>query len=314
MQPTVSILVPCYNAAPWLAETLESALAQTWEDKEIVLVDDGSTDDSLAIARKFEARGVKVIAQANQGASAARNAAFEASSGEWIQYLDADDLLAPGKIEQQMRFAAEVGQDMILCAKWGRFRKTPEDAVFAHQPLCTDASAVEWIVLKGTGQASYMMHPAAWLVPRQLVGRAGPWDVRLSLDDDGEFFNRAVLASAGVRYCADATSYYRSNLAGSLSGRRSDAAWQSAYLSVRLCVDQLLAAEDSTRTRGACADMYQRLSYTMYPACPGLIRACTASISRLGGSAIRPEGGSRFRLASRIVGWKLAKRLRLMCA
>lgn len=313
MQPTVSILIPCYNAAPWLAETLESALAQTWEDKEIVLVDDGSTDDSLAIARKFEGRGIKVIAQANRGASAARNAAFEASSGEWIQYVDADDLLAPGKIEQQMRLAAEVGQDMILCGKWGRFQNTPQDAIFVHQPLCIDASPVEWVVLKGTGQASYMMHPAAWLASRKLIDRAGPWDVRLSLDDDGEFFNRVVLASAGVRNCADAISYYRSNLTGSLSGRRSETAWRSAYLSVSLCVDQLLGAEDSARTRQAGADMFQRLRYTIYPACHDLVRACAASVRRLGGSSITPEGGARFRLATKFVGWKLAKRLRLLC-
>jgi glycosyltransferase involved in cell wall biosynthesis len=70
--PLVSIIVPCHNAAPWLAETLESVLDQTWTEKEIVLVDDGSTDDSLTIARSFAPRGVCVLVQSNRGAAAAR--------------------------------------------------------------------------------------------------------------------------------------------------------------------------------------------------------------------------------------------------
>ncbi len=95
MKPLVSILIPCYNAEAWLAQTLESALAQTWSPTEIIVVDDGSKDRSLEIAKAFEPRGVKVISQHNQGASAARNRAFQESQGDFIQYLDADDLLAP---------------------------------------------------------------------------------------------------------------------------------------------------------------------------------------------------------------------------
>lgn len=103
MEPLVSILIPCYNAEKWLAETLESALAQTWDNIEIIVVDDGSTDKSLAVAKQFEPDGVKVISQANKGASAARNRAFQESQGDFIQYLDADDLLVPDKIELQVK-------------------------------------------------------------------------------------------------------------------------------------------------------------------------------------------------------------------
>ena len=74
MSPLVSILIPCYNAAPWLAATLDSALAQTHPRTEIIVVDDGSSDHSLAIARTFEPHGVRVVTQPNAGASAARRA------------------------------------------------------------------------------------------------------------------------------------------------------------------------------------------------------------------------------------------------
>jgi glycosyltransferase involved in cell wall biosynthesis len=76
VQPLVSILIPAYNAEEWIAETLDSALAQTWHAKEILVVDDGSTDRTLDIARHFMSRGVRVISQPHQGAAAARNRAL----------------------------------------------------------------------------------------------------------------------------------------------------------------------------------------------------------------------------------------------
>ncbi len=91
-KPLVSILIPAHNAQEWIADTLRSAIAQTWERKEIIVVDDGSTDQTHAIARQFETHGVRVVRQENQGASAARNKAFSLSHGDYIQWLDADDL------------------------------------------------------------------------------------------------------------------------------------------------------------------------------------------------------------------------------
>ena len=122
MVDLVSILIPCYNADKWLKETIESALSQTWSNKEIIIVDDGSTDNSLQIAKQFESNIVKVISQVNKGATAARNKAFEYARGDYIQWLDADDLLAPDKIEKQMREADSVGNPRILLSSsWANF-------------------------------------------------------------------------------------------------------------------------------------------------------------------------------------------------
>src|SRR5438876_7489334 len=105
MEPLVSILIPAYNAERWIAETIQSALAQTWSKKEIIIVDDGSRDQTLAVAQQFTSRNVLVVTQENQGAAAARNRALEPCQGEYIQWLDADDLLAPDKIARQMNKA-----------------------------------------------------------------------------------------------------------------------------------------------------------------------------------------------------------------
>src|SRR6266850_5014325 len=98
MKPLVSILIPAFNSEKWIADTLRSAIAQTWQRKEIIVVDDGSCDETLAIARQIEVEKVCVVTQKNQGAAAARNKAFSLSQGDYIQWLDAYDLLAPDKI------------------------------------------------------------------------------------------------------------------------------------------------------------------------------------------------------------------------
>src|SRR5258708_4364352 len=101
MKPLVSILIPAYNAQKWIVATIESAIAQTWGRKEIIIVDDGSTDQTLAVARRFASKDILVVTQKNQGASAARNHAFSLSQGDYIQWLDADDLLSANKIAKQ---------------------------------------------------------------------------------------------------------------------------------------------------------------------------------------------------------------------
>ncbi len=100
--PLVSILIPAHNAEKWVTDTIRSAVAQTWKRKEIIVVDDGSTDQTLAVARQFESKSVRIVASKNQGAAATRNLALQLSQGDYIQYLDADDLLAPDKIERQL--------------------------------------------------------------------------------------------------------------------------------------------------------------------------------------------------------------------
>src|SRR5580704_15422021 len=103
MRPLVSILIPCYNAERWVAQAIESALAQTWPEKEVIVVDDGSTDGSLGIIKQFEAR-IRWETGPNRGGNNTRNRLLELARGEWLQYLDADDYLLPDKVGRQMKF------------------------------------------------------------------------------------------------------------------------------------------------------------------------------------------------------------------
>ena len=141
MKPLVSILIPAYNAAEWIAESLQSALQQTWENTEIIVVDDGSKDQTLAAARRFESSRVKVVTQKNQGAAAARNTCFSLSQGDYIQWLDADDLLGPDKIARQMAVLEQEGNKRtLLSSGWAHFIYRQNRAQFVPTALWCDLS------------------------------------------------------------------------------------------------------------------------------------------------------------------------------
>ena len=99
--PTVSVIIPAYNAEPFIAETVKSALAQTFTDLEVIVVDDGSSDRTAARLENFGEQ-IRVLRQANAGVARARNAGAEIATGSWLAFLDADDLWLPHKLERQM--------------------------------------------------------------------------------------------------------------------------------------------------------------------------------------------------------------------
>jgi glycosyltransferase involved in cell wall biosynthesis len=313
MTPLVSVLIPCHNAAPWLAATLTSVRAQSHSRCEIVLIDDGSTDSSREIAAAHAGPDLTFVAQPNTGAAAARQRALDLARGDFIQYLDADDLLHPEKIARQVARLAAVGDRNVASSRWVRFtEETNVSAAFtaAPEPNWHDATSADYLV--ETFATGGMMHPAAWLVPRAVAARAGPWNTALSLDDDGEYFTRVVLAAEGVRFCGDALVHYRSQVAGSLSGRRSPAAWSSAHEVCRLSTTALLAREGSTRARRACALYWLRFAFAGYPEAGPLVTNAVARARALDPAATMPSMGPRFEKIAALLGWRAAKRLRAL--
>lgn len=309
MTPLVSILIPCHNAGDWLAATLESALAQTWHNREIIVVDDGSTDDSAAIIRSFTDRGVKLICQPHRGQSAAFNTAIRAARGDYFEFLDADDLLAPDKIEIQVRALAQHPPGTLCAGAWARFTDDPSEANFQPEAIWIDHTPVDWLIASWEGDG--MMHGAAWLVPAALVQRAGGWTESLTLINDFDFFTRVVLVSTHVVFRSDARSYYRSGNLTSLSNARSYAALQSAYDSLVLGTSVLLETENSSRTRHAAAVSFQRFVHSYYPQHLTIIRAAERRVRELGGCHLVADGGQAFRRMSVAVGWKAARFLQI---
>ncbi len=310
MNPLVSVIIPCYNSARWLEATIASVRAQTWPRCEIVLVDDGSTDGSGDLAERISGADMRVVRQANAGQCAALNRGLRDAQGEFTQYLDADDLIAPDKISVQMARLRELPPTRIASCSWARFTTGIDEAVFSPEAVWRDLSPVDWLITSWSGGG--MMHGSAWLTPRSIISAAGPWNESLTLINDLDYFSRLLLASDGIAFCQCARTFYRSGVSGSLSGRTSRAAWESAFLATRLSSDALIAREDSPRVRKACALNYQRLVHSAYPFVPDLVAEGERRIAELGGCSLEIGGGIAFQWLNRIVGWKLARRAQVL--
>jgi glycosyltransferase involved in cell wall biosynthesis len=305
MEPLVSILVPAYNAQRWIADTLESALAQTWRKKEIIVVDDGSSDRTLQIAKQFASKTVRVVTQANQGASVARNTAFSLCQGDYIQWLDADDLLDPHKMEKQVRKLDDCPtRRTLLSGAWGYFIYRKRKARFSPTSLWFDLTPLEWMVRKMGN--NLQMQTDNWLVSRELSEAAGLWDPRLWKNNDGEYFCRVILASDGIRFVSDAKSYYRAAGFKSVSYiGGSNKKLESLFLSMKLHMRYLRSMEDSERTRLACMNYVRTRLPEFYPDRLDLVEELKRIISELGGQFEEPRLSWKYNWIVKSFGWRL---------
>jgi glycosyltransferase involved in cell wall biosynthesis len=307
MQPLVSILIPAYNAERWIADTILSAAAQTWRRNEIIVVDDGSRDQTAEVARRFASKRILVVSKENEGAASTRNHALRLSQGDYIQWLDADDLLAPGKVEAQI---TSVGQSdskrVLLSSSWAFFNYRPQQANFIPTPLWQDLSPVEWLFRKMA--LNLHMQTATWLTSRELCEAAGPWDTRLLSDDDGEYFCRALLASEGTRFVPTARVFYRdtpSNRLGQIGG--SDRKKEAMLLSMKLHMGYLRSLENSNRTRSACLTYMQNWLEHFYPERPDIVAELQEIALGLDGKLEPPRLRWKYAWMTPIFGRKAAK-------
>ena len=188
-QPLVSIIIPCYNGRKFVADAIRSALGQTYSPIEVIVVDDGSTDNSLDVIRSFGDR-VRCLALPHQGGGAARNAGLEASRGNLVQFLDADDLLKPAKLQRQVAALQESGADVVFCD--------------STRISFTDSSDVDWFSPPYRGEdpvAFVLEHPIPTILAlhrRINLLAIGSW--RTDLPCAQEFDLHLRLACAGCTF------------------------------------------------------------------------------------------------------------------
>jgi glycosyltransferase involved in cell wall biosynthesis len=310
VKPLVSILIPAYNAQGSIRQTLESALAQTWPRKEIIVVDDGSKDGTLAEARSVASGPVKVVSQANQGAAAARNKALSLAQGEYIQWLDADDLLSANKIAAQMEVLDAEGPRVLASAGWGYFRHRPSAARFVSTPLWTDLTPLEWMQRKW--EHNLHMQTATWLASRSLLEGAGPWNTQLLGDDDGEYFSRVIARSERIRFAPSARVYYRISSAARLSyigasNRKLDA----QYHGMEMQIGYLRALDDGPRTRNACVEYLRTWLGHFHPNRPDIVARAQELARQLGGELELPRLSWKYDWIRRTLGWQAAKMMQI---
>lgn len=173
-EPLISVVIPAYNAAAFLAPTLASVFAQDHRPIEVILVDDGSTDDTLAIAKRWSP-ALRVCHQDNAGPSAARNRGIAMAQGDYLAFIDADDTWLPGRLQRHLA---------ILTAR-------PDlDMVLGLVQLDYDAGA-DRVLFRSDKPAIAFFSFGAGLFRRELFQRVGPLSEDLRNTEDADWFMRA---------------------------------------------------------------------------------------------------------------------------
>jgi glycosyltransferase involved in cell wall biosynthesis len=307
--PLVSILVPCFNGVRFIGETLESALAQTWPRIEVIVVDDGSEDESVREIERFKSRNVQLIRQQNRGQTAALNVCLAHAKGDFIQYLDADDLISPTKIELQVARLVQAPK-AVAVAEWGRFRKSYSEAKFEKDRSWADLDPLDWLHANMQRDGG-MMFPAMWLIPSDITRCVGPWNESLTLNNDAEYLTRAILLSERVLFCPAALAYYRSGNLNTLSGLKTPKGWASQFKVIELCQEYIFSVEPSQRMSVTFAHAWQRLAHASYPYDRKLANRALERALQLYPVEGRAAGGPKFQAVAKIVGWRAARKIQV---
>jgi len=306
-EPLVSIIIPAFNAGNYIGSSIDAVLRQTYTNLEIIVVNDGSTDDTASVIKSYTDKRIRYIEQQNGGQCKASNTGLLHAAGELIRFFDADDVLNKEHIELQVK-KLNNKTDAICSCEWGRFYNgIPESAQFEPETVWQDMNPLDWLK-NALQQKSTMMGGWLWLIPRAIIDKTGGWDERLSLNNDFEFSIRLLLNANEVLFATGAKLYYRTG-DQTLSVTKSKAAYEAAYLSTQLGCSYLLSEENTSLMCRLCANRYQEWIYQIYPSYPDLCRKMEKEISDLGGSDTKVGGGIILKLLTVFFGWKMAKKI-----
>ena len=194
----------------------------------------------------------------------------------------------------------------LISCKWGDFLYRPMRARFVPTALWCDLDPLEWLLRKWEGNLH--MQTATWLVSRELTSAAGPWDTRLLVDNDGEYFFRVIRSSDGVQFVPGVRVFYRASGPDSVSSiGLSDKKIEAKLLGMKLQIGYLLALEDSDRVRAACVTYLQTWLRNFYPNRPDLMQEAQELANSLGGRLSPPKASWKYAWIERLFGFGAAK-------
>ncbi len=202
--PLISIIIVSYNRAHFLPEALDSIRRQTFGDYEIILVDDGSTDNTEEIAENYP--GVRYIYQEHGGVSKARNTAIKAVKGKWIASLDSDDLWEADKLQKQTEYLRKHPECRIVFTKFCNFTDIPEDKLDERQQELLQTVG-KWCL------------PTA-LIDARLFDEIGLYDETMEYGEDTDWLFRLKFSNINIEHCVNEVLYLRRIHASNVSNAR----------------------------------------------------------------------------------------------
>lgn len=315
MNDLVSVIIPAYNTERFIEATIQSVLNQSHRNLEIIVVNDGSTDGTLKVINDIQNSKIKVITKENGGASAAKQTGLEAATGEFIQYLDADDLLSEDKIASQVEILKLHPKAISLCSTVHFFDQTDHNSypVIEDWYANEQNSPIDFLIkLYGGGYIGPvyggMIQPNAFLTPIDIIKKAGPWNSSISPcpDEDGEYFCRVILAANEVIFAKKGINYYRKfKQQNSLSAIKSYTACKNMLQSTLLKTEYLLAATPKLEVKIAMSNQLWSDAFIFYPKYKDLSAMAAQKAKELYPQLkIEPFKNPVKKVISRLFGWK----------
>lgn len=313
----VSVIMPAYNRAHLMIEAMDSVWAQTYRPIELILIDDGSTDNTDRVVEEWQRNHkhdaefeVHYFHQENKGCAAGRNSGLLLSRGEYIQFLDTDDKLSSRKIADQVACARE-HPDHLIHGPWRLFR-VQDNSLFVG--VLNSADSGRYPFTSGdylrTWCMGYLEPPHCFLWPRQWMYRIGPWDERLVGPDDVEYLGRAFMLGIRLAYAPGGIAYYRLHSdAVRISGSISEQTIESLF---RMCERM----ERGFRHLGLWDTYGHLLAYKYYEIArksavhyPGHYRTALRQYKRLRDPGDKGLGTARHRIIAGLLGVRGAETL-----
>ena len=237
--PLISIIIPNYNRAHLIGETLDSVLAQTYTHWECIIVDDGSTDNSKEVIQKYVNKDARFQLHDRptdrpKGANACRNYGFELSKGGFINWLDSDDLFSNDKLESQIKEAIESKEpNVVITSKWDFFTDLSQVGSIKPLDIYKDFKCGYELIVE-FGKTKHLFPPHSYLMSKSIIKKSGLWNEYLKINQDGEFFVRVLLNTNEVLHAKNGISHFRSHNSERTSTYSSDQKIEHAINSWKL--------------------------------------------------------------------------------
>jgi len=310
MTPLVSIIIPVYNSEAYIKATLESCLQQTHANLEIILVNDGSKDDSEKIILEFKDDRIQYYSLENNGPCYARNFGINKARGELFQFLDADDILDISKLENQVAQYLKHGPNYIYSGIMGHIIEDKKTLEKGFEFYYTNLKVTEYFREMFSNFGKYYT-TGIWLVPRKLLQKTHGWDKKVLLNNDGEYFSRLILLSEGVIFCPGAIFYYRRDVPQSVSKKfNSKKIYESWFYSYTCYVKYFKLTLDNETAIELSRKALSVYYCNSYPNHPELLEKCKDDIKKLGFKEPYAYGGDFFKKLSSVIGTEQALKIR----
>jgi len=268
MKFKISVIIPTYNRAHIIKDALDSVLMQTYSNWECIIIDDGSTDHTEKIIMDYinlDSRFIYIKRpfSRNKGAATCRNIGLENAKGEYIQFLDSDDFIATNKFEVQINHLKKEKSTTIGTCRYGIMRPIYEKPriLYGLNSFRTFKNPLNLFRIFGF-KFNYFP-PHVYLIPTVIVKKAGKWNEKLTVNDDGEYFSRVILNCSKIKFCNNTFAIYCTGAENRISGNVMKDEGVRSYIESWNLIDNNISEKTGVKNhiyvQGAKANLFKKL-------------------------------------------------------